>query len=530
MSSIKKNSGKSKILKLIKNDDVGDKIVSIVENVENLVKPTTIKLNDTKYYDAEDLKEFNPVYFFGCGRTVRTIIEKKNISLDNFIFANKSKIHGWRMVENQKEPPLKARLLLSETWVNGNISGFTEDIDIPDNECMVAPDILILEPHEQFKNADNEPIYIETRGSRGSFDKIYFKSADIAVAFKMDSLNNTVTHNDGGFERHEHYETFLCKNTGNPMSTTKKKNTVKKQLFLTYMGVIKVLFTSRSGDARKFTQWASKILFTVQMGTPIQKIELAISILGIPANTLRSILKKSIDKVSCVYRFAIGTCKNLRQSMNISPDIPDDHIIVKFGRTDDFDTRTRDHVRMYEKPIKGAKLELLGYALIDQSYVSKAETSLDHFFSIIAKPVKYHDHTEIVAISPDPEIEKHIVSKFKEISAKYSGDVEKTIILSEKKISDMTSNAKIASLEHHNKIQELESQIMKYKYELKLKDAESNREIEQYKNKVLMLTNKMKSDREDHLKEQRLLLQTDYMGIDYSKQNINIGTNKKKAK
>ena len=120
------------------------------------------------------------------------------------------------------------------------------------------------------------------------------------------------------------------------------------------------------------------------------------------------------------------------------------------------------------------------------------------------------------------------MAKFKEISAKYSGDVEKTIVLSEKKILEMTSDAKIASLEHHNVIQKLESQLMKYKYELKLQEAELNKQIEQYKNQILVITTKMKSDKEDHLKQQQILLQTNYMGIDYDKQNINIGTKKKK--
>ena len=211
-----------------------EKMLDCDDGVQKVNKPIIIEFNDTKHYDAEDLKDYNPVYFFGCGRTVRTIIQKKDISSDNFIYANKSKLHGWRKVENQQEPPLKARLLLSEEWVNGNIPGFSADVDLPDNECMVAPDILILEPHEQFKNADNEPIYIETRGKRGSFDEIYFKLADIAIAFKMGSLDSVVTRDGRGFERHEHYETFLCKDLAIDGCTTKKKNILRKHLFVKY--------------------------------------------------------------------------------------------------------------------------------------------------------------------------------------------------------------------------------------------------------------------------------------------------------
>ena len=54
-----------------------EKMLDCDDGVQKVNKPIIIEFNDTKHYDAEDLKDYNPVYFFGCGRTVRTIIQKK---------------------------------------------------------------------------------------------------------------------------------------------------------------------------------------------------------------------------------------------------------------------------------------------------------------------------------------------------------------------------------------------------------------------------------------------------------------------
>ena len=95
-------------------------------------------------------------------------------------------------------------------------------------------------------------------------------------------------------------------------------------------------------------KWATKTLFTVQMGTKKQKEDLVSGVLGIPAKSLRQVLSTSSTNVPCIYRFALGTCKNLRNEMNISSNVPDDHIIIKYGYTDNLVRRTREHMKTYE--------------------------------------------------------------------------------------------------------------------------------------------------------------------------------------
>ena len=52
--------------------------------------------------------------------------------------------------------------------------------------------------------------------------------------------------------------------------SVRKKN-VNKELYLTYLGMLKVLFSSRSGNAEMFQEWAFKVLFTVQIGSKEDK-------------------------------------------------------------------------------------------------------------------------------------------------------------------------------------------------------------------------------------------------------------------
>ena len=82
-----------------------------------MTQPQIIKINDINYYNANDLRDYDPVYFFGCSRTVRKIITKKNIDTKNIAYGNYNLRYEWRLSSNQTKPPLKAKLLLVGQWV-----------------------------------------------------------------------------------------------------------------------------------------------------------------------------------------------------------------------------------------------------------------------------------------------------------------------------------------------------------------------------------------------------------------------------
>ena len=178
-------------------------------------------------------------------------------------------------------------------------------------EILPAPSILYLDEHEKFHNNDGKVFDIETRGVR-EYDKIFFLARDVSTVFNMPNLHKTITDNRRNeFVINEDYKNFICQEYGSAILTTNKK------IFITYEGMLKVLYCSKNGNAKLFRNWATKILFTHQIGTQKQKTELSAGLLDIPIKSLVQVLKKSAESIPCVYRFSLGKVKDLRESMNL---------------------------------------------------------------------------------------------------------------------------------------------------------------------------------------------------------------------
>ena len=472
-------------------------------------KLTIIAFNKNVYYNAKHVKLYDPVYFRGTSRSIRHIIKKKTIPAENYVYASHNKKHGWRLSANQLKPPSRSSLLLRKEWVENNVpkmSNSSSDEPQIDKkrgyEYPIAPGILHLNDDEKFKDSSGIPVEIETRGERTP-NGIYFLVKDVAKAFVMNRLDDTLIDKRGKYSLHEDYEIFLNKGSStskypdsigvvtsknthknkkkesstseylHTMEVVTSKNTSKekplspqKLLYLTYDGMIKILYTSRSGNAKSFRTWATNTLFTIQMGTREQKEDLVSGVLGIPAKSLREVLKKSSTSVPCVYLFALGEAKCLRKSMNLSDDIPDNSIIVKYGLTENLSRRTDEHVRTYEKTIKNSKLKILHYVYIDPKYLQDAENEIKEFFKDIETPIKSHkSFKELVSVNPNHL--KQIQRQYKLLHNEFSGCVRGLL-------------EKVKVLEA-----ELKMQKQKHKWELREKDLIiDNKEKD---NKILQL-------------------------------------------
>ncbi len=379
-----------------------------------IMKPNCINLNNFKYYNVDDLNKYDSAYFYGCSRTLRKIIEKKNINEKNYLYATWSKKNGWMVSPDQKAPSNKAKLLLNAEWTTQNIPKMQAHEN--NYEYQKAPNIIELDDSEKFKDSSGNPVDIETRGERNSKD-IYFSAKDVSRVFELESIERTLLRKERGYIINTHYKTFISTGLVNDESQP------HKQLFITYIGMLKILFSSRSGNPSKFIEWAADTLFTVQMGSSEQKEELVSGIIGIPAKSLRQVLKANATSTPCVYRFALGTAKDLRKILNLPNNIPDNYIIIKYGFTDDLVRRTSEHVKTYGKYTKN--LELMNYAYIDPKYLSQAECDVKEFFNTIETPIECETFKELVAINP--EHEKTIKRQFKYLHSEYAGAVSDLI-------------------------------------------------------------------------------------------------------
>jgi hypothetical protein len=276
---------------------------------------------------------------------------------------------------------------------------------------------------------------------------------DVAKAFEIPRLLDIIKDKNTSYLEHIHYNFYsLVPNSfGDPRTNN------KNQLFITYRGILKILFSSRTGNAEKFVDWATETLFTVQIGSEEQKEELGAILIGQSVKNVRSVFKTCAKKVPCIYRFALGTAKILRKPMNLSEDIKDDFVIIKFGLTSDLDRRISEHIKEYEI-IPGVKLGLMDFSYIDPRFLSQAECDIKDFFKTIEIPVKYEKYDELIAINPKHE--KQIKKQYKFIATEYQGSITELI----------------------NQIIELKHQI-----ELKNKDFEKQQIEIELKDKIIKL-------------------------------------------
>jgi len=253
------------------------------------MEPTIININNIKYYNADELKEYDIAFFAKTSKTIRQVIERKNIPKEEYsYFCFNKKENKWKE-SNKDKPSAKAKLLIKEEWSKQNIPKFNENIK---NEYEEAPPILELKEEEKFKDINNKSLDIEVRGER-NVNKCYFKGKDIEKVFEVVKFQSNIIRDYSSYVEGEHYKFFITKKSSNG-----SKNSSKKNMYMTYLGFTKLLFVSRNKNATIFQKWSSKILFTHQLGTKEQRKKLSNKLLGIPVKDAKETFKKSSSSIS----------------------------------------------------------------------------------------------------------------------------------------------------------------------------------------------------------------------------------------
>jgi hypothetical protein len=174
-----------------------------------------------------------PIYSKGC-RSSRDLIKKKNIDSKKYIFA-RLKDNEWIITDGKSVKFDK--VFISKAFIKtiDELNNETEKIT-DEKGIEKAPEIIILDDNQKFKDANGNVIEIETRGEL-SVDNIYFKVKDIVKGFQMDNLQNTIIDKTKkGYCEDIHYKYFNCQ---------KENNKLKKELFLTYLGILRIMFVAK---------------------------------------------------------------------------------------------------------------------------------------------------------------------------------------------------------------------------------------------------------------------------------------------
>lgn len=411
-------------------------------------------IDNKKYYLWTDLKKTYPNLFTGC-KNANIYITKKNVSSKNYIFAKLTN-NKWTISDGSSKKFDKIFIL--ESWFEKTYPDDenVKEIEKKDN-IELAPQIIDLEDHEKFTDNDGNIIEIEVRGER-DYDNCYFKVSDIMKGFNSKNLNTTIT-NDGGYKKNIHYKCFLL-----DRHILNGNGTIKK-LFLTYTGLLKVLFASRKGNAEKFVNWASKTLFIAQMGTTDQRNELVSNLLGVSVKSVKEVFNKTANSIPCIYLFSIGKVKNLKKSLQIDKKYKDDDFVYKWGMTDSLARRTDEHRRSFGK-IKGTELELVQFGLIDPQHISKAESKIKNIFNGMDLVLEHDTFTEL-AIIPSNKM-KIIKEQYSLISTAYMGHIKELV----EKIKEKDSEIKLLNETHLKELAIKDNQLLLKDNQLLQKDLD----------------------------------------------------------
>ena len=229
-----------------------------------------IIINNKSYFLCTDLFEHHKNDFNGCKG--RDVIKKKKLKVEDYIYAYNSKV-GWKV---STEDYAKAKVLVSVQWYQQSYESIelNNTLELSDNissrlmsdssslsnhsisttnKYPIAPEILDIEENEKFKDSNGRTLDITIRGER-NHRHCYFRLKDIVEGFEMPNLQKIIQNENTSYELNIHYKFFTIV-YGNNVSTISITNDSKNEIYLTYKGVLKVLFSSRSGNAESFQDW-----------------------------------------------------------------------------------------------------------------------------------------------------------------------------------------------------------------------------------------------------------------------------------
>jgi hypothetical protein len=315
-----------------------------------------------------------------------------------------------------------------------------------------APPILHLSDDEKFHDVDGRVIDIETRGERDR-KNIYFKVKDVSIGFEMPRLNDTLTR-ERGFEREIHFTTFKRE----IRSVIDGSKPCKTTLYLTYKGLLRVLFASRNKHVDKFQDWAEEKLFTIQLGSKEQKVKLGTDLCNISLKTYKAIFESHTSNFPSIYLLSLGKVRDVRATFGISDTISGDSVVYKYGFTKDFARRIGEHQDAYSK-LPGVTVDVKWFQNIDIKYLSDAENEVEDECSAYGTRLILPKFKELIVLN-DKQFD-HMQKSYRRIGKEYAGataELNETIALLRTEIKDMRMQHKHDLLEKDMVIQRLTMQ------------------------------------------------------------------------
>lgn len=439
------------------------------------MEPQKFTINGKIYVLADELKEMKYSNFMIRLRTTRHLVKDFNIKEEYYAYG----VVKEGTFKEQSEQCRQSKLFLRMKWVKTrlpeddsyNYEEWVKARNEKKDPRVVLKDrekpmpLLIIDEEEAFHDKDGKCLAIEMRGER-SADKCFFRVNDVANAFGISDLYSTIIRSNTSYIEGEDYKKIIRKVSETIRNREDEKGRYIKELFLTYTGLLRVLFSTRNGLTRPFTYWATQVLFTAQLGEEKEKIDLCADILKTDYHIVKSVLSRSTSPFPCIYLIELGSPEDLKI------DAPSGTIIYKYGRTNHMTRRMYEHTRTF-----GRNISMTRFSLIDDKFCSKAETEIRSYFDKKKCIVKYENHDEIVALNRDTL--KETVTEYEDIRQKYAGKYAEIALKLEHDLDTINSHKDI--LKDKSEIIEAERKSSKLKDEI----IESERKSGKLKDEII---------------------------------------------
>jgi len=238
----------------------------IVEEVSqetiNVDKPEIITLNDKKYYRAEDLKKLDEVFFHGCAKSIRLIVQIKTISEEDYIIV---KYVGEEMKECARTYN-RGKLLISEEWTLKNFPKLSKGK--VKNIVEEVPERVYLNEDETFMIGDKE-VNIEMVGER-SPKKLFMLVKDVARELNIESLYKILVDTRTNYLLNEDYKYFISKR----VTQNKKEN--EREIYISHRGFQRLIINSNNDLIKNnqiiFFNWINYIVGQTDVSGPFKII------------------------------------------------------------------------------------------------------------------------------------------------------------------------------------------------------------------------------------------------------------------
>lgn len=435
-------------------------------------QPFTIDTTDKMFFNIKDLFEYNPEFFYGCTVKKRLIIKKKNIPETEYVYANFiAKTKEWNL---SNESCKKAQLLITKEWVDKyyfkNIAAAdvttsvttsvakTPDQQDDDQEVIEnAPPILELTDEEKFHDIDGNIVNIETRGEKER-NKILFDVKDVMTAFDMPNLDIILRNVGNNYILNIHYKRYYIRSS----KIESVRLTIKKRLYLTYKGLLRVLFASNNRQVDKFQEWAEEILFTIKLGIKEAKEVLGTEILNINIENYRAVFGKYPQGFPCIYLLSLGKVEQLRETFGISEKINNDLTVYKYGFTCDIKRRLGEHNSDYGR-LKNVVVELELFNYVDLKYTAEAEADVRDIFETYETVLDVSGRKELIALNTKQY--ERIKKEYMRTAREFAGatkELQEEVMALKQEIQNIKNEMKIKELEHKLALQEERKEKERY--------------------------------------------------------------------